>query len=100
MENKVVIITGASSGIGAEIALHLAKIGYCKLVLVARRVDRLNAIADQCKQFGKGKEILVLVKDFKNPNVGEEIVKECIDKFGGKNPMSFMCNFICFQNSF
>jgi len=34
MEDKVVAITGASSGIGAEIATHFAKIGYKKLSLV------------------------------------------------------------------
>jgi len=35
IEEKVVVITGASSGIGAEIATHFAEIGYKKLVLVS-----------------------------------------------------------------
>ena len=40
MEDKVVIITGASSGIGAAVAIHFCKIGYRKLALVARREQR------------------------------------------------------------
>ena len=49
MESKVVILTGASSGIGKGIALHLASIGYKKLVLVARRAELLEETAKQCR---------------------------------------------------
>ena len=50
LENKVVLITGASSGMGREIALTFAKEG-AKVVAVARRVERLNEIAEIAKQF-------------------------------------------------
>lgn len=47
----VVIITGASSGIGEKTALTLGKENY-RLVLAARRVDRLEKLVDQIRQAG------------------------------------------------
>lgn len=44
IEGKVVVVTGASSGLGAEAARHLVRAG-AKLVLGARRLDRLEELA-------------------------------------------------------
>ncbi|CQR54642.1 SDR family oxidoreductase [Paenibacillus riograndensis] len=51
IQNKVVIITGASSGIGEATAKLLAQNG-AKVVLAARREERLNAIVNEIKQGG------------------------------------------------
>ena len=49
IKNKVVFITGASSGIGASCAVQFARLG-AKLLLAARRLDRLNAFADTLRK--------------------------------------------------
>ena len=46
MKNKVIIITGASSGIGEALAFALAKNGN-KLVLAARNIGKLDAVIEK-----------------------------------------------------
>lgn len=46
IENKIIVITGASSGLGAETARHLSKLG-ATVVLGARRLDRLEHLASE-----------------------------------------------------
>jgi NADP-dependent 3-hydroxy acid dehydrogenase YdfG len=48
---RVAVVTGASSGIGAASAVRLAQAGY-RVVLTARRADRLAEVADQISQDG------------------------------------------------
>jgi len=48
LKNKVVLLTGASSGIGYSLALHLVKEG-CKLALIARRENLLNKLSEEIK---------------------------------------------------
>lgn len=72
IEGKVVVITGASSGIGASIALKLSQYG-AKVVLGARRKDKLEELAAQIKKSGndveysttdvtKSKDLIILVQ--------------------------------------
>lgn len=46
LAGKVVMVTGASSGIGRDISLDLAKAG-CRVIAAARRVDRLKSLCDE-----------------------------------------------------
>jgi|SRR5215218_6226190 len=71
IEDKVVVITGGSSGLGAETARHLAKAG-AKVMLGARRMDRLNALADE---LGLRKEAVV-----KTDVTDREQVKALVDR--------------------
>ncbi|KAJ4837148.1 hypothetical protein Tsubulata_015888 [Turnera subulata] len=49
LQNKVVLITGASSGIGREFCVDLARAG-CRIVAAARRSDLLNSLCDEINQ--------------------------------------------------
>jgi NADP-dependent 3-hydroxy acid dehydrogenase YdfG len=78
VENKVVIITGASSGIGEAIARMLAKNG-ARVVLGARRIDRLKLITKDIRADGGIAEYQAL--DVTQRSQVEDIVKFAQTKF-------------------
>lgn len=80
IKDKVVIITGASSGIGEATAKLLARKG-AKLVLGARREDRLKAIADEIGK--EGGQAIYRALDVTSPADNEAIVRLATDSFGG-----------------
>ena len=51
LKEKTVVITGASSGIGRAVALEMARRG-ANVVLGARRADRLESVAAECRKLG------------------------------------------------
>jgi short-subunit dehydrogenase len=67
----VTLITGASAGIGAELARVFARRGHT-LVLTARRQDRLSALADEIAAAG-GSKPLVLALDLAEPGAAARI---------------------------
>ncbi|MBU2880133.1 MULTISPECIES: SDR family oxidoreductase [Alteromonadaceae] len=76
-EEKVVLITGASSGIGAATTEKVVKAGH-KAVITARSIDKLNDIAENL-----GKERVLPVKaDVTNLSEIEAVVSQAIEKFG------------------
>jgi uncharacterized protein len=71
---QTILITGASSGIGAEFARQLAERGS-DLILVARRLDRLESLADKLSErFGVRVEVIAL--DLSQPAVGPILAAE------------------------
>lgn len=77
--NKVVIITGASSGIGEATAELLAK-QNATLVLVGRNVENLEKVANKCKS--DAKSVLSIVADVCVETETKRIIDETISKFG------------------
>jgi short-subunit dehydrogenase len=61
-KGKVVWITGASSGIGEALAVEMARAG-ARLILSARREDRLKAVAAECEKVGTEARVLPLDLD-------------------------------------
>jgi NADP-dependent 3-hydroxy acid dehydrogenase YdfG len=77
--DKVVVITGASSGIGESIAKLLARHG-AKVVIAARRKNRIDAVVKEISAAG-GKAVGFGVDVTKRPEV-EALIKGAVDSFG------------------
>ena len=78
--NKVIIITGASSGIGAATAIHLAKLGG-SLVLTGRNHTNLEKISKECEKVAKFKPLSV-ISDVTIENDVQRIIDDTIKHFG------------------
>lgn len=76
---KVIIITGASSGMGEAAARHLAAQG-ARVVLAARRSDRIDAIAEEITKAG-GKAVAV-VTDVTRPIDMQKVAAAAMEAFG------------------
>lgn len=79
IKSNVVIITGASSGFGASAAKMFAAEG-CKVVLAARRLDKLEALAAEIRALGV--EALPVAVDVSQPAQIDAMVKSTLDAFG------------------
>lgn len=77
-DGKVVLITGASSGIGADAARYLAKYG-AKVAIVGRNTSRLTEVVEQIKSSGSSAPLAIVADVTKD---AERIVNETINHFG------------------
>ena len=79
MQNKVVIVTGASSGIGRATALRFAKAGS-KVVAVGRSEKELGLLRDEANEFDG--EIKTQLADLRELSHIERLVTDTADKIG------------------
>lgn len=79
IKGKVVIITGASSGIGEATAKELASRG-ARVIIAARREDRLKRLQDEILSLGG--EVVYKVTDVTSLEDVEELKKYALDSFG------------------
>lgn len=81
LSHQVILITGASAGIGAALAKMLAEQHPgVRLVLAARRFDQLEAIATQCRQAGA--EVLILPVDMSQTEQVKELAQKVLAHYG------------------
>jgi short-subunit dehydrogenase len=79
---KTIVITGASDGIGAEIARQLARAHGTRagLVLAARNADKLESVAAECRVFGS--ETLVVPTNVSEEPQCRALIEQAVARFG------------------
>lgn len=79
IEGKVVVITGASSGLGEAAARHLSEKG-ARVAIAARRTERLEALADEITE--NGGKALAVTTDVTEREQVQALVDAAVEEFG------------------
>ena len=79
-EKKTVFVTGASRGIGKEVALKYAENGYDVIINYVSDKTDVEALEKEFKE--KGADTLILKADVSNPEEVQNVVDKAIEKFG------------------
>jgi short-subunit dehydrogenase len=80
ISNKVIWITGASSGIGEALTYALAK-RNTKLIISARRKEELSRVRENCPQEAQG-NVRILPLDLSRADTLQSIVEDAVELFG------------------
>ncbi len=91
LENKVCIITGATSGMGKAIAESFSNEG-AKLILSGRNVERGNALAEQLQH------AVFVAGDVSEPGYNEKLVQSAIENFGQLDLLSLNAGMLGLGN--
>jgi len=78
-KDNVVIITGASSGIGKELSLQLAKRGAL-LSLASREIKRLDEVAEECKSLGS--KVISVQTDITDKGQCKNLIEKTVTELG------------------
>jgi len=80
---KNILITGASQGLGRELALRFAREGAAGLSIVARHGDQLNKVRDEVRKVAPKIDIVAIEADVSKPRDIERIVATTLAQFKG-----------------
>jgi 3-oxoacyl-[acyl-carrier protein] reductase len=80
LEGKAALVTGASRGIGREVALELAREGANVAINYAGSEAKAAEVAEEIKAMGR--EAIIIQADVSNPEAVDAMVKETIEVFG------------------
>lgn len=78
-DTPVILVTGASSGIGAATARRFARAGY-RVALAARRLERLQALAEELR--GQGGQVLAVATDMGKLEQVQKLARSVLETYG------------------
>ena len=84
LAGKNILITGASQGLGREMALRFAREGASGLSIVARHVNQLNKVREEIRQVAPKIDIVAIEADVSKPRDIERIVATTLAQFKGR----------------
>ena len=83
LSGKNILITGASQGLGRQLALELAREGATGLALVARHAESLAEVRDEVREAAPETRVVMIEADVSKPRDIERIVAMTLAEFGG-----------------
>ena len=96
LENKVVVVTGGSAGLGEQICYEAAKRGAI-VVTCARRTNLIGKVKEQCMELS-GKEAYAFQLDVANPESVERLLEKSMKKLVRSMSSSIMLATGSFKN--
>jgi NAD(P)-dependent dehydrogenase (short-subunit alcohol dehydrogenase family) len=84
LSGKNIMITGASQGLGRELALAFAREGAAGLSLSARHGDAVRSVRDEIRKLAPETNVLAIEADVSKPKDIERLIATTLDAFGGR----------------
>lgn len=84
LTGKKILITGASQGLGRQLALDFARQGAAALSLVARHREQLDKVRRELQAVAPATRVVVIRADLSKPRDIERIIATTLSDFGGR----------------
>ncbi len=84
LTGKYALITGASQGLGRQLALDFAREGAAGIAIVARHAESLQAVRDLIQKIAPPTRVIVIAADVAQPQDIERVIALTLNEFGGQ----------------
>jgi len=84
LDGKYALITGASQGLGRQLAIAFARAGAAAISLVARRGEQLNEVKERILEVGPAVRVVAIVADLTHPEEIERAIATTLSEFEGR----------------
>ena len=84
LQGKNILITGASQGLGRQLAIVFAREGAAALSLVARSGDKLEEVRERVRESNPATRALVIEADLQRQDEIERVIATTLSEFGGR----------------